>query len=313
MTQTVHIIPVGFDYERLLHPISKGSLDADRVRLVEGQKADTDDSVLDLADRMLRELEYTFKTHFEIEVENDVLNDIYSYREVFQRAYEMLTEELSVGNTVWVNISSMPRTVAFAFAAAANAYVFENPDDREQIHTYYVRPEKYFAPEMLEQLEKEAEFLDDIRRETEIDAVEERHREIRDLVNEIERSGITKGAQEMGDGRLYVEFPASPLPDLRDFEIDILKFLAEAGAMPSTSALARELGRQQGENPDAEDFESFRSKVQYNVDKLEDKGYITRVKKNNSFETMLSVQGELWIETHTDLQVDHDHDRQLTA
>ena len=300
MTETVHVIPVGFDYERLFHSISKGDLDADRVRLVDGKREDTDDGVLDLADRMLRELRYTFEAHLDIEVNTSTIENIYDYRQVYQTAYAMLKAEMEDGNAVWVNISSMPRTVSFAFASAANTLVAENPEKRGQLHTYYVRPEKYFAPEMQEQLEKELEFLKQLEREG-IDAkIGTRLTEIEKLVEKVNRSGITKGAKEMEDGKLYVEFPATPLPNLRKFEIEILEFLAERGAMRSTSELAREFGKIKGISPDAEDFESFRSKVQYNVDNLEDKGYVKREKADNRYETSLSITGELWVETHSE-------------
>lgn len=300
MTETVHIIPVGFDYERLLHPISKGELHADRVRLVRGVRSDTAIEVRRLTERMIDELEYTLDSHLEVDVNLEDLEELYDYRAVYRSAYDMLTEEVEEGNTVWINISSMPRTVAFAFATAANSYIVENPSDRELLHTYYVRPEKYFAPEMLGELQNEVEFLEHIEGKIDDPEVSERLRTLESLVNEIERSGITKGAKRMDDGKLYVEFPASPLPNLRDFEIAILKFLAKEGSMPSTSQLAREFGEQRGISSGSDDFESFRSKVQYNVDNLEDKGYIRRQKENNKFETRLSVAGELWVETNTE-------------
>ena len=34
MTERVHIIPVGFDFERLIYPISQGQMEADRVVLI---------------------------------------------------------------------------------------------------------------------------------------------------------------------------------------------------------------------------------------------------------------------------------------
>lgn len=313
MAQTVHIIPVGFDYERLLHPISKGELNADRVRLVEGQRDDTDDSVREIADRMLRELEYTFRNHLDVEVDTNTIEEIYDYRQVYETAFAMLKTELEEQNTVWVNISSMPRTVAFAFAAAANTFISENPEERERLHTYYVRPEKYLAPEMQEQLQKEVEFLKKLDGTGVSVDVDSRLKDIENLVQKIERSGITKGAKKMSDGRLYVEFPATPLPNLRDFEIEIMRFLDGRGTMRSTSELARELGKERGTPPDSEEFESFRSKVQYNVDNLEDKGYVERQEQNNRYVTSLSVTGELWIATHGDDSSGQDEDWAIEA
>lgn len=298
MSTTTHIIPVGFDYERLLHPISKGDLNADRVRLVDGKRSDTDEGVVELTDRMLRELRYAFENHLDIEVTTSTIENIYDYRRVYRTAYAMLEAELEEGNAVWVNISSMPRTVSFAFAAAANTHVAETPEKRKRLHTYYVRPEKYFAPQMQEELEKEVEFLRGLEAEGMETDISSRLKDIEELVAKINRSGITKGAKEMEDGNLYVEFPATPLPNLRDFEIEIMRFLDERGTMQSTSELAREFGKTKGTPPDSDDFESFRSKVQYNVDNLEQKGYIERKKTDNRYETSLSITGTLWVDTH---------------
>jgi DNA-binding MarR family transcriptional regulator len=67
--------------------------------------------------------------------------------------------------------------------------------------------------------------------------------------------------------------------------------------MESTSRLAKALADHLDEDLDSE---SFRSKVQYNVGKLEAKGFINREKAEKSFKTELSTMGELWLATHNE-------------
>lgn len=303
MDEIVHVIPVGFDYERLLHPISKGDLDADRIRLIDSDRPESDPPIRKLANRWLKELQYTFSSHLDYVVEVDSINGanaLYDYKRLYEEAHKIITEERDQGNTVWINISSMPRTVAFAFATAANACVVERPEDRESIHTYYVKPKDYYAPQMYGELQKQQTALE--RWAEEVDTpdteaeIRDRLQAVNELVTNIERKGLTEGAAEI-DEQLYVEFPAAPLSNLRDFEEEILRCLDEHQPMRSTSALARELGASRGIEKDSDNYESFRSKVQYNVDKLENKGYVVRNQVDNRKETKLSVMGELWITT----------------
>ena len=44
MTERVHFIPVGFDFDRLIYPISKGQLEADRVVLITHEGHPDDDA-----------------------------------------------------------------------------------------------------------------------------------------------------------------------------------------------------------------------------------------------------------------------------
>ena len=304
MNEIVHIIPVGFDYERLLHPISKGDLEADRIRLIGSDRPNSDPPIRELADRWLKELKYTFSSHLDYSVEVthlDGSNALYDYKRLYQEAHSIITEERDQGNSVWVNISSMPRTVAFAFATAANAYVVNNPEDRENLHTYYVKPSVYYAPQMFGELQQLQDAIG--RWADQVDSrdmkaeIEDRLHSVEELVASIERKGMTGGAAEINQ-QLYVEFPTAPLSNLRDFEEEILSCLYEHQPMESTSALARKLGKDRGIEKGSEDYESFRSKVQYNVDKLEKKGYIVRSQIDNRKETKLSVMGDLWIETN---------------
>ncbi|POG54168.1 MarR family transcriptional regulator [Haloferax marisrubri] len=290
MIEKIHIIPVGFDYERLFQPITQGKLDADKIYLLHSARKENSEEVQGLAQRMVDKLDQAFGTILGKEVKIHEVEDIFKFEDIYPRAYKMIKSEVDQKNEVWVNISSMPRTVAFAFATAANALVVENPELRDRVHTYYVSPERYLITEMIEELKKESEFLE----QQDGQEFRERNDAISGLLDEIESSGTTKGASRMNGG-LHVEFPVVPFAELHDFEIQILEFLAKEGEMESTSELARELAEDLDEDLE---MDSFKSKVQYNVKQLEKKGFVKREQEKNRYKPGLSTMGELWVQTH---------------
>ncbi|MFD1635294.1 DUF6293 family protein (plasmid) [Haloplanus ruber] len=303
MTERVHFIPVGFDFDRLIYPISKGNIDADRVVLVT-HKGDPEDEgtnkAAELAAKMADKLVESFEL-IDIEVELKPLDtkEMFDYETLYPKAYDFIFDELKEGNEVFVNISSMPRTVAFAFATAADSIIAEDREEledveeiRDMLHTYYVSPDEYLVHRMREVLENAADTLDDLKRYEDL-TVHEQYEEIRSVLDRIESNGITEGAQNL-DGQMYVEFPSSPGSDVDDFEETILNFLSGKDPIQSTSVLAKKLAAKEGEEYD----ESFRSRVQYNVSKLDEKGYVAREKVGNRLETQLSTMGRLWVQTH---------------
>ena len=64
MDETVHIIPVGFDFQRLAQPITQGDIDADRVLLLHSSRESSDSESQELAERMVERLEETLGTLF---------------------------------------------------------------------------------------------------------------------------------------------------------------------------------------------------------------------------------------------------------
>lgn len=298
MTERVHFIPVGFDFDRLIYPISKGQMDADRVVLIT-HEGDPDDDATDraaeLASNMTNRLENSFEL-IDVEVEREPIDieELYEYETLYPMAHEYILDELEAGNEVFVNISSMPRTTAFAFATAANSIIAEYQSEvegiRDMLHTYYVAPDKYLVLEMIDALEDAKDLFEEMSEDI---RVRPQYTNIQDLLNKIDENGVTKGARDL-DGQMYVEFPSSPGSDVEAFEETILNFLFEKDPISSTSALAEQLAEEEGEEYD----ESFRSRVQYNVSKLDEKGYVDREKVGNSLETQLSTMGRMWVETH---------------
>ena len=300
MSERVHFIPVGFDFERLIYPISQGQMEADRVVLVT-HEGDPDDEATNkaakLAANMTRRLEDSFKLiDVEIERKSIETEEMFEYETLYPMAYEYILDELAKEAEVFVNISSMPRTVAFAFATAADSiiaeYQREDEEIRDLLHTYYVSPDEYLVHRMMEVLENAAETLDELKQYEDL-GVHDQYEEIRQLLKRINESGVTEGARDM-NGQMYVEFPSSPRSNIEEFEGTILNFLFEKDPIASTSALAEELADMLGEAYD----ESFRSRVQYNVSKLDEKGYLDREKAGNRLETELSTMGRMWVKTH---------------
>jgi hypothetical protein len=300
MTKRVHFIPVGFDFDRLIYPISKGQMEADRVVLIT-HEGDPDDDATDraarLASSMTNRLENSFELiDVEVMIEPIKIDDLYDYENLYPMAYEYILDELVKGNEVFVNISSMPRTTAFAFATAADSIITEDREEledvRNKLHTYYVAPEEYLVLRMMNVLENAADTLDDLKQYEDL-TVHSQYEEIQQILNRINESGVTEGARDLY-GQMYVEFPSSPESNVEEFENIILNFLSGKDPIPSTSALAEQLAEKKGEEYD----ESFRSRVQYNVSKLDEKGYVDRKEVGNRLETELSTMGRMWVKTH---------------
>ncbi|MFC6757404.1 MULTISPECIES: DUF6293 family protein [Haloarcula] len=290
-----HIVPVGFDYDRLIAPLVREQLDVDRVILLEG--AVGSEANVEYSRNLAEKLEKDYQNLLGAETERVVVADVYDYDEAFEQAFALINAELDSGSEVWVNVSAMPRTVSFAFATASHSIMVEREGDRERIHTYYTVPEKYLETELAEELRKQIALLEDLQSgEAVDDRVDERLSTALDLLNEFDERGTTIGAKEI-DGSHIVELPVASFSNVKPFEEVILFTLGEHGEFESVSELAQALARDMGE----EYTDSFRSKVIYNVDRLGPggKGYIEQEEHGKSYRTKLSRIGELWVRAHS--------------
>ncbi|WP_254545866.1 HFX_2341 family transcriptional regulator [Halomarina pelagica] len=317
-----HIVPVGFDYDRLIAPLVRDRLDVDRVILLEG--AVGSEANVEYSRNLARKLEKDFSNLMGADTERFLIEDVYDYDAAFEQAYDLINAELDRGteaesgdgaseegeggedaeDEIWVNIASMPRTVSFAFATAAHSIGVEREADRDRIHTYYTAPEKYLETELAEELRACVDLLDDldaVEGGPELDALDARVAErlgsARDLLSEFDERGTTIGAKRIGAGHV-VELPVASFSSVKPFEELILFTLGEHGEFESVSELAGTLARELGE----EYTDSFRSKVIYNVDRLGPggKGYVEQDERGKSYRTRLSRIGELWVRAHSD-------------
>ena len=190
-----HIVPVGFDYDRMIAPLIRDQFDVDRVILLEGTVGS--EANVEYSRNIARKLEQDFRNLLGAETVRERLTDVYDYDAAFERAYDLINAELdrdgvegesddadgeSAGGDdangdgagvddagdraadpdereVWVNLCSMPRPVSFAFATAAHSIMVERQDDRDRIHTYYTAPEKYLETELAEELRANRDLL----------------------------------------------------------------------------------------------------------------------------------------------------------
>jgi hypothetical protein len=289
-----HIVPVGFDYDRLIAPLIRDRFGVDRVILLEG--AVGSEANVAYSRNLSEKLQKDFENLLGAETERAVIEDVYDYDAAFERAYDLIEEELDADAEVWVNVSSMPRPVSFAFATAATSITLERQADRDRIHTYYTAPEKYLETELAEEL-REAHALLSAVEEGDVEAgdVADRLASIESLLDEFDERGTTIGAKRIGENHI-VELPVATFSSVKPFEAVILFTLGDHGEFESVSELAENLARDMGE----EYTDSFRSKVIYNVDRLGPggKGYVERDPQGKSYRTSLSRIGELWVRAH---------------
>ncbi|MFB6125527.1 MAG: DUF6293 family protein [Halanaeroarchaeum sp.] len=298
-----HIIPVGFDYDRLIAPLVRDRLSVDRVVLLQG--AVGSEANVEYSERIARKLETDFANLLGAATERMTVDDVYDYDAAFERAFARINDELDAGNDVWVNVSSMPRTVSFAFATAAHSVMVEREDDRDRIHTYYTAPEKYLETELAEEVREEIALLEDLRERVSEDGtvtldaedLETRLSSARERIAEFDERGTTIGAKRIDDGHV-LELPVASFSNVKPFEELILFTLGEYGEFESISELAETLAEDLGEPY----TDSFRSKVIYNVDRLGPGGvgYVEREEHGKSYRISLSRIGELWVRSHGD-------------
>ncbi len=311
-----HIVPVGFDYDRLIAPLIRDQFDVDRVILLEGTVGS--EANVEYSRKIARKLEQDFQNLLGAETERVRLDDVYDYDAAFERAFDLINAELDAGEDasgnadepgtdgesreVWVNVCSMPRPVSFAFATAAHSIMVERQADRDRIHTYYTAPEKYLETELAEELRANRDLLRDLASGDAPDAqgvddgrIADRLSTTTNLLAEFDERGTTIGAKRIGDSHI-VELPVASFQNVKPFEELVLFTLGEHGQFESVSELAETLAADLNE----EYTDSFRSKVIYNVDRLGPggKGYIEQEAHGKSYRTTLSRIGELWVRAH---------------
>jgi hypothetical protein len=291
-----HIVPVGFDYDRLIAPLVRDQFDVDAVVLLEGQVGS--EANVEYSRQLAQKLERDFESLLGAETEWLSIEDVYDYDTAFEQAFRLINAELDAGKEVWVNVSAMPRTVSFAFATAAHSLMVEREGDRDRIHTYYTVPEKYLETELAEQLRHTRELLAAALAD---EATDEQLRKgltgTEQLLAEFDERGTTVGAKQF-DGEHVLELPVASFSNVKPFEELILFTLGDHGEVGSVSELANTIAVELGQ----ECTDAFRSKVIYAVDQLGPggKGYVERDQRGNSYRTQLSRIGRLWVRSHTD-------------
>ena len=283
-----HVVPVGFDYDRLIAPLVRDKVDVDRAVLLEGPRGSSE---------VARKLREDFVSLFDAETRTVEIEDVYDYDDVFASAYSVLRDERDEGNEVRINVSAMPRPVSFAFTNAAQHVVVEDEEARGSILAYYTAPERYLETELAEEVDELVRLMRRLKDEGLTDSVEreldERYSRANDLLREFEERGTTVGARKF-DGSHVIEMPITPPAELKEFERTLLGVLDDVGVVDSVSELAEVVAERTGR----ENTDSFRSKVIYDARSLRDKGYVEQTETGRSHKTRLSHLGRLWVKAH---------------
>lgn len=297
MGDHVHFVPVGFDFDRLIQPITQKGLDADKIYLLNSVEGVGEETAERLVESMVDELDRILANFLGYSVDKIIVEDIFDYSSVFEFAYNKIRNELEKGNHVYVNISSMPRTVAFAFATAASSLIIEMPQYRNSVLVYYVPADEYLVLDLLDELDDEIEFLN--RHEASFPDSEHQDRleSLRHLRDEIWEHGIARVSTS--SPAQVVEIPAPPMADLSPFQMRVLLYLNVVGKSPSITRFANQMAGTQGSSGD-----TFNSRIQYNVDKLIEKGYIKGTEEGRGTTIELSRMGELWALTHNEEDIE---------
>lgn len=211
----IHIIPIGFDIERLYLPITRGDLEADEAILMRTREDPA------LARNAFRQIERELESH-DIEVRDQKI-DAYDYLDLFAESYDLLEEHLVDTNShVYLNVSSMPRTVAFGLSDASAMIAFEHPHLRHRIHTYYSAPEEYYAPHLVDMLEESDSVLAMIERQltssrtkNELHNLAQMHADVHGVSDQLDE-GIS-----LGMDRTFLENFQEEIRDTRDEESEL--------------------------------------------------------------------------------------------
>jgi len=294
MSKQIHYLPVGFDFERMIQPLFKDDFDVDKVILITSGNDPSASREGELAERIADNIERSVRSALGIDVSKLCIPDMYDYMEIYEIAHREIKEKIEDRYEIYVNISSMPRTVAFSFATAIDTHILRKPELRNQLHTYYVAPEKYLMVDVMELLEEEKEFLvetsfkDDIK-----PIINERLEDITDLLQKLE-TGTTTSPRELDEGEHHVEFVAPPVMDLEEYQVELLSIIHQCGDIDSIS----ELARKHAKTTDEECDRSYISKTQYRVEGLEDLGLVERDDSGQGHRIYLTKIGEIFVATN---------------
>ena len=90
-----HIVPVGFDYDRLIAPLVRDQLDVDRVVLLEG--AVGSEANVEYSRNLAEKLEQDYRNLLGADTERFVVEDVYDYDAAFEQVYDLIGAQLDDG------------------------------------------------------------------------------------------------------------------------------------------------------------------------------------------------------------------------
>lgn len=299
MRLAVHIILVGFDRDRLVIPITKGQMTVHKVHLLRGKGDDSEQKNMSLASSMasLVRRDLLVATALTDDDITEQFVEVHDYESAYTLACTLYSSELAQDRDVFVNISSMPRTVSFAFATAANNMVVQDERLQGRLHVYYAAPAEYLVVPMIESIQEQTVLMErllrlDLLPENVRQEVEQIYARSRTRLQDLQNFGTTKGVKPIA-GSYQFEIPFTPSGELREFEARIVEALARGMQAPSVSQLAAQLAVEIGPEQ-----KQIKSKVIYNIRTLEKKGFVEVDEHGRNKAPHLTAAGRLWVRHH---------------
>jgi hypothetical protein len=264
ITKGIHIIPTGFEYDRIVLPMLKDYNVKKGYILINKSngKFSEQRSVINGFIKKLEELPFD---HEKVEM------DFYDFDDTFQKVHELINKELKNGNPVYINISSASRIVLPALVLAAML-------NREygDVKLFYVEPEGYYEGQLLDKVFR---CLDP---DVDIDAL---FLELKELAGKIKNRGLAYGEKKIH------EFPAFPIASLNENEYRALDILMKRGQVDSIKELI-EILKQYGD-----DEKVARSSIRYSLQRLEALGLIRMRQEKKKVVIEATKTGELYGKT----------------
>ncbi len=252
----VHIVPVGFEYDRIVAPMLEHPVDELVLLRSKNEEYPGEHSLEDHFLEKLRQLPVRIRS---VEV------DIYDFDAMFRQISALLKSELSLGKKVLVNLSAAPRLELVAIVMAASMC-----RPLGQVRLLYVKPEEYRQGRMVEALLEAAgkpsqESLEGAKA----------------VVDEFLQKGMASGVKEI------LELSPLPVEPLSETERAILKGLAEGGA-ESLKELAQRVRTGRKRVP--------RSNVVYHLESLRRKDLVSVASEGKKVKVGLERTGRLFLD-----------------
>ncbi|KXA92533.1 hypothetical protein AKJ40_04270 [candidate division MSBL1 archaeon SCGC-AAA259M10] len=259
----IHVFAGSYEYDRIVEPLF-GDFPVEKIIAL---RSDTSYPIMTkLTDHFIQKL----RDNIPREIETVSL-DIYNFDEVFRKTLKILREYSKKDIPIFLNISSAPKLTLVAMISAA--YFFKN---KGNIEIFYVAPETYLVPEILEELDK----LDDSNQSKVIENL----KELRDIFR---KSGIAVSATN------YELIPLFPIEGINELDLSILEILDDFGTINSITALIEKL-KQKSQR------EVKRTSVQYRLKKLRENNLIKTKRVERRMEIEIARLGEIYLKSYTE-------------
>jgi CRISPR locus-related DNA-binding protein len=253
----IHIVPIGFEYDRVVRPLLKYSVDEVillRSSNVEFQKQH------ELEEHFLKKLEGVPVPMRTVEI------DIYDFDQMFRSLYKLIREESAGGRKVYINLSAAPKLESIALIMAASMC-----RETGDIRLIYIKPEEYLQGRMLWEM-----------RQASRKPAERAKEMLTSSTEEFMEKGVAHGLKEI------IELAPLPVELPSETEHDILQGLAE-GEVDSLKELVDRVRKSKKKIP--------RSNVVYHLESLRKKNLVTVEAGNGKkVQVRLNRTGELFLE-----------------